>query len=231
MDRTRARNVSVLTFVFALIALIIGALIGYALKASMPNQVTTLNNSSLKTAAVSSKGSDLRANLVVLGTAHMDLTAQAVDSALDGNANADAAKQALIGNGTALSEAVGSVYGADAQKKFQDIWNIHLVDFVNYAVADSKGDSAGAQAALTDIHDNYTVPISQLLSGANPNLPEATLETQFGEHIDMTAQMIDYHVKGDYTSEQKTRDMAVTHIEGLMSTLAGAIVKQYPDKF
>lgn len=229
MDRTRAHNVSVLTFVFALIALLIGGLLGYLLRAGMPT--TTINSSALKTAAVSSKGSDLRADLVVLGTAHMDLTAQAVDTALDGAPNADAAMQALVGNGTAISKAVGSVYGTAAQSKFQDIWNVHLNDFVKYAVADSKGDSAGAQAALDDINANYTKPISQLLSGANPNLPEATLETQFGEHIDMTAQMIDDHVKGKYTEEQTQRDMAVTHIEGLMSTLAGAIVKQYPEKF
>ena len=47
----------------------------------------------------------------------------------------------------------------------------------------------------------------------------------------MTAQMIDYHVAGNYTAEANELHLSNQHIEGIFSTLAGAIVKQYPSKF
>lgn len=178
-----------------------------------------------------SKAGDLRATLVQYGVQHMDLTSQAVDAALDGNANAGEVKSELVANGKNISDAVASVYGTDAGAAFQKIWNIHLGDFVSYAVAGKKGDAAGKKAALDDIATNYTKPISILLSGANPNLPEATLETAFTDHIAMTAAMIDDHNAAKFPQETIDREAAVKHINGLMSTLAGAIVKQFPAKF
>lgn len=231
MERQGTMKAAVLT---AVVALVVGGGVGYAAghaKSSTSTNSSNTNSSSMDMTASSGKASDLRANLVALGTQHMDLTNQAIDAALDGSPNADAAKADLIKNGTEISGAIGSVYGKDAQTKFQDIWNLHLNDFVKYAVASKSGDTAGKTAALQDIQTGYTVPISQLLSGANPNLPEKTLESAFGEHIDMTAQMIDNHVKGDYTAEANLREQSVEHLKGLMSTLSGAIVKQYPDKF
>lgn len=213
--------------------LIVGLAAGFGVAKTMDSgddntNKTSTHNSASKT---SDKASDLRADLVAIGTEHQDLTAMAVAQALDGAPGAEAAKADLIKNGETLSAAVGSVYGADAQKKFNDIWNVHLLGFVDYAVASKSGDEAAKTAALTKIDTEYTKPISALLSGANPNLPNDALVSGFGEHIGMTAKMIDFHVAGNYTEEAKMRADAVTHLKGLMTTLAGAIVKQYPDKF
>jgi hypothetical protein len=218
----------------AIITLVIGLVIGFGVTKAMDKN----NNNKIKqTAATASaptadtKAADLRASLVSLGVQHMDLTDQAVDAALDGTANATATKADLIANGESISAAIGSVYGQAAQTQFQTLWNNHLTDFVDYAVADKTGDAAGKTAALNDIATNYTTPISKLLAGANPNLPLTTLETEFGDHVTMTAQMIDDHVQGNYTAETQERQMADQHMEGLMSTLADAIVAQYPAKF
>jgi spore coat protein CotF len=119
----------------------------------------------------------------------------------------------------------------DAQNTVDKVWQLHLDDFVKYAVADKSGDQAGKTAALTDINNNYTKPLAQYLAKANPNLPEATLESELNDHIQMTAQMIDYHVQGNYTAEANELNMANTHIAGLFNTLANAIIKQYPNKF
>jgi hypothetical protein len=207
------------------VSLVVGLGVGFGV--GHMNGSTTTNT----TVGASDKAVALHTTLVSMGVQHMDLTDQAIDAALDGSPNASAAKADLIINGQNISGAIGSVYGPAAQGKFQDIWNLHLNDFVKYAVADKTGDTAGMSAALQDISTGYTKPISMLLSGANPNLPEATLESAFGEHIDMTAQMIDDHVKGNYTAEATLRAQSADHIKGLMSTLAGAIVKQYPSKF
>lgn len=212
--------------------LIVGLAAGFGAAKAMDNndKKDTATHSDMD-AKTSDKASDLRADLVAIGTEHQDLTAMAVDQALDGAPGADAAKADLIKNGETLSAAVGSVYGADAQKKFNDIWNVHLLGFVDYAVASKSGDEAAKTAALSKIDAEYTKPISALLSGANPNLPNDALLSGFGEHIGMTAKMIDFHTAGNYTEEAKMRADAVTHLKGLMTTLAGAIVKQFPDKF
>lgn len=209
------------------VALIIGLAVGFGIGHANKNS----NTNSMNMSTTSSKAGDLRANLVSLGVQHQALTHKAVDAALDGSPDADAAKTQLIQNGKDISDAVGSVYGQAAGQKFDDIWNVHLNDFVSYAVAAKSGDEAGKAAALQDIDTNYTKPISKLLAGANPNLPEATVESLFKEHIDMTAQTIDDHVKGDFPAEQALIVQSSDHLKMLMSTLAGAIVKQYPNKF
>lgn len=209
------------------IALIIGLAGGYAIGQS--GKKSTESNSS--STATSAKAGDLRANLVSMGVQHQELTQKAVDAALDASPDAEAAKAQLIQNGQDISNAVGSVYGQAAGKKFNDIWNVHLNDFVTYAVASKSGDEAAKSAALQHIDANYTKPISKLLAGANPNLPQADLESAFKQHIDMTAQTIDLHVKGDYKAEQALIVQSSDHLKMLMSTLAGAIAKQYPEKF
>jgi hypothetical protein len=189
------------------------------------------SNNTKSSVSADTNAADLRSNLVTMGTEHMIYTDQAVDAALDGSPNADAAAKALYTNGTNIGAAVGSVYGKSAESTFNSVWKLHLDEFVKYAVAAKSGDSDGKQTALSTIDAQYTKPLAQYLAKANPNLPEKTLETALRDHVNMTAKMIDEHVAGNYAAETSELDMANTHISGLFSTLANAIVKQYPDKF
>jgi hypothetical protein len=220
--------------VMGVAGLVVGGLIGFGITKANDKPDTSSKMNASETSmqmGTSSKASDLRANLVTLGVEHMIYTDQAVDAALDGSPNAAQAGAALYANGTDIGAAVGSVYGKDAETTFNTVWKLHLDDFVKYAVAGSKNDDAGKQAALTDIQNNYTKPLAAYLAKANPNLPEATLESALSEHVDMTAKMIDAHNAKNYDAEAAQLKMANMHIEGLMSTLAGGIVKQFPDKF
>jgi hypothetical protein len=226
MQESGHKTVSI---VLAIVMLLVGLGAGYGIgHANGNNSKASANN--MKANALT-KAADLRANLVTLGVEHMMLTDQAVDAALDGSPNANATATALYANGTNLGAAVGSVYGKDAESTFNTVWKLHLDEFVKYAVASKSGDEAGKSAALASIDANYTKPLAQYLAKANPNLPEATLESALREHVDMTAKMIDFHVAGNYTEEANELTMANKHIEGIMSTLAGGIVKQYPAKF
>lgn len=214
------------TIVVLIIALIVGLVGGYAIGHSHKN-----TNSSTSTPSAATKAADLRANLVTLGVEHMTYTDQAVDAALDGSKNADATAAALYANGNDIGAAVGSVYGKSAQNTFDSVWKLHLDQFVAYAVADSKGDTAGKQAALNTINTGYTKPLAQFLAKANPNISESTLESALNDHVQMTATMIDDHVQGNYKAESDELNMANKHIEGIFSSLSDAIVKQYPSKF
>lgn len=207
------------------IALVVGVIGGYL----VGNHMHTKNASVAPTSAT--KAADLRANLVTLGVQHMNLVDQAVNAALDGDKDASAVAGVLYQNGNDIGAAVGSVYGKDAETTFDGVWKLHLDQFVNYAVADSKGDANGKQAALDAISNGYTKPLAQYLAKANPNLPEATLESALAEHVKMTAQIIDEHVQGNYQAEANDLRMADQHIAGIFSTLTEGIVKQYPAKF
>lgn len=212
------------------VAIIVGLVVGFAV-ARVADNTKIKNAQKTATPTSATAAADLRANLVTLGVEHMTLTDQAVDAALDGSPNTAATGAALYANGNAIGAAVGSVYGTSAQTTFDSVWKLHLDQFVAYAVADSKGDTAGKTAALNAIDTGYTKPLSQFLAKANPYLPEATLESELGDHVAMTATMIDDHVAGKYADEAAELNQANQHIEGIFSTLAGAIVKQYPGKF
>ncbi|HSH55516.1 MAG TPA: hypothetical protein VK983_01670 [Candidatus Limnocylindrales bacterium] len=215
-----------------LVALTVIGLVGYKVMSasktdSAKASTTTAASDNLNT----QKASDLRANLVTLGVEHMILTNKAVDDALDGGKAAKESGAALYANGDAIGAAVGSVYGAEAEKTFNTVWKIHLDEFVNYAVASSKGDAAGKAKALETIDTQYTKPLSAYLAKANPNLPEATLNAVLSDHVKMTAKMIDAHTAGNYKAEYEELNHANRHMKDIMSTLAGGIVKQYPEKF
>ncbi len=214
--------------IIGVVLLVVGLAGGYGIAKAAD---TSPNATSTTTTSTSSKAADLRADLVTLGVEHMSLTDQAVAAALDGAPNAEATGKALYANGNAIGAAVGSVYGKDAETTFDKVWKLHLDEFVKYAVAAKSGDESGKQTALDTISSEYTKPLAQYLAKANPNLPEDVLEASLSDHVAMTAKMIDYHVAGNYAQEADELTMANKHLEGLMSTLAGAIVKQYPQKF
>lgn len=232
MKSSRNESGSIVLVAVVLVAVAAIGLIGFkVMSASNAKNETAVTNVSASAGTNTVKASDLRADLVTLGVEHMSLTNKAVDDALDGTKTAPASGAALYANGTDIGAAVGSVYGADAEKTFNAVWKLHLDQFVNYAVAASKGDEAGKKAALDAISTGYTKPLSAYLAKANPNLPQATLETALDDHVQMTAVMIDHHVKGDYEAEMKELRHANQHLKGVFSVLAGGIVKQYPEKF
>jgi hypothetical protein len=215
-------------YVVVVVAIVVIAVVAFAV--GKHNKHSSTDMSMTKPSATTAAAT-LRSNLVTLSVEHMTLTDQAVDAALDGNADATAFDTALNNNGKAIGAAVGSVYGTSAQTTFDTVWQIHLDDFVKYAVADKMGDAAGKSAALSDIQTRYTVPLAQFIAKANPNLPEATLQKGLEQHVAMTALVIDDHVQGNYTAETNELNSANTMIAGLFSTLAQGIVQQYPAKF
>lgn len=208
------------------VAIVVGLVIGFAVGRVMNNKKTTTTTTGTTASALA-----LNNTLVTLGVDHMTLTDQAVDAALDGSPDASATAAALYANGNTIGAAVGSVYGSSAQSTFDAVWKIHLDQFVNYAVADKQGNTAAMQTALNTINSQYTIPLAQYLAKANPNLPEKTLQTDLTQHVAMTANMIDDHVKGNYTAEASELNQANTMIAGIFSTLAHGIAVQFPAKF
>lgn len=172
----------------------------------------------------------LHTRLATLAASYVGYIDKAIDVPRSSD-SPDVSIRALYDNGESIGKVLRDVYGESASLAFVSAWKVHLDDLMHYASAGSKGDIASKASALADIDSNYTKPLAYLLASINPGLSESALETTLRNHIAMTAKMIDYRNVGDYTNEQTELDAINQHVESLFSTLANAIVLQYPNKF
>ena len=129
----------------------------------------------------------------------------------------------------ALSEAIGSIYGKPAGDAFLPLWRKHIGFFVDYTVGKLTNDAVKATKAKADL-DGYRADFGAFLASANPNLTKDAVAQALVPHVTATFAAIDAVVAGDGTGFEKLR-IAAGHMPMLAETLAGAIAKQFPDKF
>ena len=176
------------------------------------------------------KAADLRVLLNALEREHVDLASNAVRAGFDGAAGFSAAAAQLDQNSVELSKAVGSIYGADAEAKFLQIWRSHIGFFVDYTVAAKKGDKAGMDKAVANL-GGYVDAISDFFSGANPNLPREAVHQLVSQHVTLLKAAVDTYGAGDFAGSYKNQHDSYNQIGKIADALSGAIVKQYPEKF
>lgn len=210
------------------VGLLVGGGIGYVSGNSMnKSDDTTVSNAQVST---DTKAAGLRVVLNNLEAQHVDLASAATRAGFDGSPMFEASAGALDENSVALSKAIGSVYGGEAEAKFLEIWRSHITFFVNYTVAAKGGDQAGMDKAVSDLN-GYVSAISDLLGGAT-GLPKEAVASLITEHVGLLKSAVDKHAAGDYAgsyaAQHDAREQITTKIA---DTLAGAIVKQNPDKF
>lgn len=215
--------------VVAIVALLIGGGAGYML-GNNKEEKGEGSTTSQSTPSTTTKAAGLRVVLNSLEAQHVDLASVATRAGFDGSPMFDASAKALDENSVALSKAIGSIYGQEAETKFLEIWRSHITFFVNYTVAAKGGDQAGMDKAVSDLN-GYVSAVSDLLGGAT-GLPKEAVAELVTEHVGLLKMAVDKHGAGDYagsyTAQQQARDQITTKIA---DTLAGAIVKQSPEKF
>lgn len=172
----------------------------------------------------------LRVSLDQLLAEHADLAMLAMQKGYDGAADFQAAADQLTKNTNDLTQAIGSVYGQDAATKFNQLWTQHIGFFVDYTQALKANDAAKKQQALQNLA-GYKTQIGAFLSGANPNLPDATVQSVFQTHIDELIGQIDAYAAKNYSQAYTLFDQAHNHMFMAGDALAAAIVKQMPSKF
>ena len=225
-DTNSKKGIMIATLV---VGLLLGAGTGFALG---NNKDDSKNQASMQksVATTDTKASGLRTVLNSLEAQHVDLASAATRAGFDGSPMFMASAKALDDNSVALSKSIGSIYGADAEAKFLEIWRSHITFFVNYTVAAKAGDKAGMDKAVSDLN-GYVSAISDLLGGAT-GLPKDAVASLVSEHVGLLKTAVDKHGVGDYTGSYKAQAEARTQITTkIADTLAGAIVKQNPDKF
>jgi hypothetical protein len=175
--------------------------------------------------------SDLRVGLNSLLKEHVYLAASTTGAALGGrNDEFKSAAAALDSNSVALSQAIGSVYGSDAGTAFLALWRKHIGFFVDYTTGVAKKDKKAQEKAVQDLL-GYASDFAAFLSSANPNLPASVVTDLVKSHVVGLKAAVDAQGKKDYaTAYAKVRE-AAAHMQMIADPLAGAIAKQFPDKF
>jgi|GEM_PF-236888 len=178
----------------------------------------------------STPAADFRSALDQLLSEHAYLAIIAMQKGFDGAADFEAAAGALNKNTVELSASIASVYGQDAGKAFQKMWNDHIGFFVDYVVATSKKDDAGRKVALEKL-DQYRFDFSNFLAGANPNIKADSLAAGLQGHVNQLVAAFDHYVQKDYTKAYNSIREAYHHMFLAGDSLAAAIVAQFPEKF
>jgi len=182
---------------------------------------------------VTGAGSSLRAALTGMLVQHVAATGFVVQTAVAAKGNlknpeVKGAIAALSDNTNQLGAAIGSVYGAAAQKEFLKQWRAHIGFFVNYTLADATGNAKMKAKAKKDLA-GYISHFSTFLAGAT-KLPAPALATDLQGHVSTLETAIDLIVAGSPRSSAALL-MAENHMAGTGAVLAKGIVSSMPAKF
>ncbi len=200
--------------------------------ASDTTATTTMEMDHGSGVSVASPSADLRATLDRLLAEHAMLAQFATQKGLKGEPDFKAIAGALDQNSVELSEAIASVYGADAGKKFLDgklLWRDHINFFVDYTTGVAKKDKAGQRKSVGNLRA-YIEAFSGFLADAT-GLPQGALRSAITEHVMQLKGQLDQYNAGKYAASYGTLRTAYDHMTMTGDTLAGGIVTQSPDKF
>jgi hypothetical protein len=182
---------------------------------------------------VTGAGSALRAALTGMLVQHVAATGFVVQTAVAAKGNlknpeVKGAIAALSDNTNQLGAAIGSVYGAAAQKEFLQQWRAHIGFFVNYTLADATGNAKMKAQAKKDLN-GYISQFSTFMAGAT-KLPASALAVDLKGHVSTLETAIDLIVAGSPKSSAALA-MAENHMAGTAAVLAKGIVSSMPAKF
>jgi hypothetical protein len=198
---------------------------------SMAGGNNTTGGAMAGSATSGTKAAWLRANLNTMLQEHVYLAAAATNAALGGrDAEFKAAATALDANSVAVSKAIGSVYGADAERAFLPLWRRHIGFAVDYTVGVATGDRAKQDKAVGDLVA-YTEDFGAFLASANPNLPKSVVADLVKHHVVSLKDVIDAQAAKDPARAYAALRTAAGHMSMIADPLAEAIVKQFPEKF
>jgi hypothetical protein len=174
---------------------------------------------------------ELRTTLNVLLREHAYLAGAATSAALGGReAEFKAAAGALDANALDIASAVGSVYGADAERAFLPLWRRHIGFFVDYTVGVATNDRAKQDRAVNELMA-YTEDLGAFLQSASPRLPKQVVADLVKYHVITLKAVVDAQAAKEPAKAFSGIRTAAAHMQMIADPLAETIVKQFPDRF
>ncbi|HEX6081149.1 MAG TPA: copper amine oxidase N-terminal domain-containing protein [Methylomirabilota bacterium] len=173
----------------------------------------------------------LRVGLNALLSEHVYLASAATSAALGGRRpEFEAAAAALDANSVDVAKAIGSVYGPDAEQAFLPLWRTHIGMVVDYTAGAATQDRARQQKAVSDLV-GYTQDFGAFLAGASPDLPKAVVAELLQHHVLTLKAVIDAQAAHDQDRAFTALRVGAGHMRSIADPLAGAIARQFPEKF
>lgn len=144
-------------------------------------------------------------------------------------AAAKAAEEQVVANAKQIAGAIEPYYGKPASEKLFNLlaghWGAVKAQIAATAKNDVKAQDAAQKSATANVEQ-----IAAFLSGANPNLPKATLTSlltaHFAHHVAQNRQLKDKQ----YAAEAATWDAMRKHMYAIADALGDAIAKQFATK-
>jgi hypothetical protein len=168
---------------------------------------------------------DLRAKLEQLLGQHAILTVRLTRARLRGHGDlAQSADAALSENTADLGELIGTVYGAEASEKFEQMWFGHVTYLFNYSRGVADKDDAVKSQARRQL-DDYATNLSQFLDAATKKAaPAPVVAAQLRMHVDQLLQQVDAYARGDYDRAFALERESYAHMFPLGKALAAGIL-------
>ncbi|WP_404828976.1 copper amine oxidase [Sporosarcina gallistercoris] len=181
--------------------------------------------------SVDTPAADLREQLNNQFSTHAALAILAMQKGIDGAKDFDVSAAELNSNTEDLTKSIESVYGAEGAKQFNEIWSSHIGYFVDYVTATASDDAEGQKAAMANLDDYRVKQAAFLETATEGRLKAADLEEGLKVHVDQLLAAFNKYHDGDYDGAYDDIHEAYSHMFGVGTMMAGAIVDQYPDKF
>ena len=194
---------------------------------------TKMSNQSQAMSGHSSQAAeDLRVTMNNLLREHVTVGLTATRSIVDGapQSQINAAESAQLLNADALAQAVGSVYGGEAQASFSTLFKEHIEQSNRYAVAVANGDQNAKAMALTELQD-YLHDIAAFFSGAIPGLQEQDAYGLLNEHEELVNKSIEAYKAGDFVQSYQMEREALKQISRAADMISAGIIATQPTKF
>lgn len=230
MDKSKVTTAAV---VAGIVGIVVGGGAGYAISNNMDNNDSGSMSQSMSedSPSTTTKAADLRVTLNQQMRQHVELATIALRNAATNAPDTKAAVGALDANSVELSKSVGSVYGADAEKAFLELWRNHIGFFVDYTNGVVKGDKDAQQKAKDNLA-GYTEDASAFFANATDGkLDQASFKKGLQTHANQVFAIVDAVGAGDFEKAYATEEEAYNHIGMAADALSAAIVAQHPEKF
>ncbi|MDQ2972943.1 MAG: hypothetical protein M3Q79_00465 [bacterium] len=221
------------------IAFMASSLIVVGGSASASQMSGSKNESKSKSASVagqlkkeSQAASDLRTGLTFLLRQHVTTNLDVNRSIASGASQAeiDAGIEAQMANSDAISAAIGSIYGAEAEAAFSEMFLEHIEESNNFAVAVAAGDESSKALANEELIE-YLEEIATFFSDAIPVLPYEAVYGLLLEHETLINKSTEASASVNFGQSQKFEIQALKQVTVIANALASGIIATQPDLF
>jgi len=175
-------------------------------------------------AALDTPGWQLRSNLTELLGEHVALVVAATRAA-SGPTTADFAAlgDTLNANTRGLAGAVGTLFGAPAAGRFQELWADHVDALMTITSAAARGDTAAQQRAERSLRAFEPTLAAFLDTATQSRIGAEALARAYVQHDRMLVDQVKAHQAKDYTKAHDLGYRAYTEMFDLAAQLSNAI--------